>query len=433
MKNIKKLVMLGGLAALVYACGRPEYPTPQVNQASIAPLPRTTANNARLMVFNGLADLSPSDDNTMSRLRVVIDGEEMENFDGSPAFVWSRQFRLNDAGVVTPLPRKYPMPASNTNIGVIIPPATTPSPLTSQYLPAASSGFMASQTAFTNFAPFVPASIINGVEVTPAQQERGIFISAGRRDIQMFDRNRQSVSTFRWLANLTPGSLNTMILSGKAGTKAGTEAEVFTTITETLPTANGTATTSPNARVRFLHFASDLGEVQLLTAGNLSDPPAAFRPFLRFPQFNTDQTRTEIPQGTRFRADFANPAAADTLRAIRDSIASRRTYRGLTRNVGAASIPLSAGIIETFDGRQVPNYTWALNFTGNNTTAYQTVPTGTGGVNVVLNVFQVNRRTTAGRILPSNVQFNLLPGGIYTIILHGSAQTGYKLDLIRMN
>ena len=403
MKNIKNLLMLGGLAALAYACGRPEYPTPQVNQTSIAPLPRTVANNARIMVFNALVDLNADDDNALGRLRVVVDGEEMENFDGSPAFIWSRQFRLNDAGVVTPLPRKYPMPASNTNINVIIPPSTTPSPQTSQYLPAASAGFTAAQTAFTNFAAFVPASIINNVEVTPAVQERGIFIPAGRRNITFNDREGNVVaSTMRVNANLNGGSLTSIYLRGRLGTTSGADQQGVTTITETIPTPAGAA-------IRFLNLASDLGAVQMLNS-------TTKRPLLAYPN---------PPNNTRFRLDNLPGANVDSLQATRDSLMSRRGYNALNTTVRAAQFS-SITIERTADATIIPNYSNTLSFTG-----YTNLTAGTYN----FNFYTPSRLHTAneGRILSTNIPFNFLAGGVYTIILHGTAQTGYKCDIVRMN
>lgn len=413
MKNIKKLVMLGTLVTLAYACGRPDYPTPQVNQASIAPLPRTVANNARIMVFNALVDLNADDDNTLGRLRVVVDGEEMENFDGSPAFIWSRQFRLNDAGVVTPLIRKYPMPASNTNIGVVIPPATTPSPQTSQYLPAASAGFTAAQTAFTNFAAFTPAAIINNVEVTPAVQERGIFIPAGRRNITFRDREGNDVaSTMRVNTNLNGGSLTSIYLRGRIGTTSGTDQQGVTTVTETIPTPTGAA-------IRFLNLAPDLGAVQLLTVGTGAPVPynVARRPLLSYPA---------PPANTRFRADQGRtPAQQDSLRYTRDSLMSRRAYNALNVTITAAAQPQIA-IERTADGALIPNFSNTLNFTN-----YSNIPAGT----FTFNFFTPGRLHTSneGRVLSTNVPFNFVAGGVYTIVLHGTVQTGYKCDIIRMN
>lgn len=404
MKNIQKLVMLGGLAAMVYSCGRPEYPKPQVNQSDIASLPRTTANNARIMVFNALVDLNPDENNPLSRLRVVVDGEEMENFDGSPAFIWSRQFRINELGNLVPLRRKYPMPASNTNIDVIIPPATTPSPQTSQYLPAASAGFTAAQTAFTNFSPFVTASIINNVEVTPAQQERGIFIPAGRRNITFNDREGNAIaSTMRVNANLNGGSLTSIYLRGILGTTSGTDQQGVTTITESIPSPGA------NAAIRFLNLAPDLKEVQLLNA-------TTKRPLLAYPN---------PPANTRFRFDNQPGANVDSLKATRDSLMSRRGYNALNASV-RASVFSSITIERTADGAIIPNYSNSLNFA-----SYTNLAAGT----ITFNFYTPGRLHTAneGRILTTSVPFNFVAGGVYTIVLHGTAQTGYKCDIIRMN
>lgn len=405
MKNIKNLVILGGLATMIYACGRPEYPTPQVNQSSIAPLPRTTANNARIMVFNALIDLNPDDNNPLGRLRVVVDGEELENFDGSPAFVWSRQYVLNSSGVVTPLPRKYPMPASNTNISVIIPPATTPSPQTSQYIPAGSSGFSASQTAFTNFIAAVPASIINGVEVTPAQQERGIFIPAGRRDITFKDREGNTIaSTMRVNTNLNAGSLTSIYLRGRLGTTSGAEQQGVTTITESIPSPS-----AGSAAIRFLNFAPDLGAVQLLDAGTK-------KPLLVYPN---------PPANTRFVLDNKPGADVNALKANRDSLMSRRAYNTLSVTVRDSQYPYIA-IERTADGAVIPNYSNTLSFT-----SYTNLNAG----NYTFNFYSPGKLHTSnqGRVLATNVPFNFLAGGVYTIILHGTAQTGYKCDIVRMN
>jgi len=413
MKNIQKLIILGGLATIIYSCGRPEYPKPQVNQATIAPLPRTTANNARIMVFNALVDLNPDDDNALGRLRVLVDGEEMENFDGSPAFVWSRQFRVDGSGNVVPLVRKYPMPASSTNINVIIPPATTPSPQTSQYLPAASAGFTATQTAFTNFVPFSPAVILNGVEITPAQQERGIFIPAGRRDITFKDRNGELVpSTIRANTNLNPGSLTSIYLRGRLGTTSGADQQGVTTITESIPSPAGAA-------VRFLNLAPDLGAVQMLTATNTAPFPysVTFRPMLSYPA---------PPANTRFRLDQGKTLAQqDSLRFVRDSLMSRRGYNALNATVTASANP-AITIERTVDGTLIPNYSNTLSFT-----AYSNIPAG----NYTFNFYTPNRLHTAnnGRVLSTNVNFTFLSGGVYTIVLHGTVQTGYKCDIIRMN
>jgi hypothetical protein len=415
MKNIQKLIMLGGLATIIYSCGRPEYPKPQVNQATIAPLPRTSTNNARIMVFNALVDLNPDDDNALGRLRVLVDGEEMENFDGSPAFVWSRQFRVDGSGNVVPLVRKYPMPASNTNINVIIPPATTPSPQTSQYLPAASAGFTATQTAFTNFAAFVPASIINGVEVTPAQQERGIFIPPGRRDITFKDRNGELVpSTIRANTNLNPGSLTSIFLRGRLGTTSGADEQGVTIVTE-----NISSPTTGFAAIRFLNLAPDLGAVRMLTATNTAPVPynVAFRPMLSYP---------DPPANTRFRLDEGKtPFQKDSLRFVRDSLMSRRGYNALNATVTASANP-AITIERTVDGTLIPNYSNTLSFT-----SYRNIPAGV----YTFNFYTPNRLHTAnnGRVLSTNVPFTFLTGGVYTIVLHGTVQTGYKCDIIRMN
>jgi len=413
MKNIQKILLLAGLTALVYACGRPDYPTPQVNQATIAPLPRTSANNARIMVFNALVDLNPDDDNPLGRLRVLVDGEEMENFDGSPAFIWSRQFRVDGSGKVVPLVRKYPMPASNTNINVVIPPATTPSPQTSQYLPAASAGFTAAQTAFTNFAPFVPASIINGVEVTPAQQERGIFIPAGRRNITFNDRNGEPIaSTMRVNTNLNPGSLTSIFLRGRLGTTSGADQQGVTIVTETIPTP------TTGAAIRFLNLAPDLGAVQMLTSNATGPSPynVAFRPMLSYPA---------PPANTRFRLDQGKTLAQkDSLRFVRDSLMSRRGYNALNATVTASANP-AISIERTADGALIPNYSNTLSFT-----TYSNITAGT----YTFNFYVPGRRHLAtGRVLTTNVPFDFVAGGVYTIVLHGTVQTGYKCDIIRMN
>lgn len=401
MKNIKNLVMLGSMALLAYACGRPEYPTPQVNKASIAPIPRTAANNARIMAFSALIDLNPNENSPNSRFKISVDGDDLENFDGSEGVVWNRQFRLDANGQVEPLPRKFPLASKTQNIKVIIPPATTPSPQTSQYIPAASAPFSAAQTAFTSFLQASPATILNNVEVTPAVQERGTFIPAGRRNITFKDTEGKNVaSSMRVNANLNGGSLTSIYLRGRLGTTTGADQQGVTTITENIPSPGA------NTAIRFINLAPDLGEVHLLRADTR-------RPMLVYPN---------PPSGTRFRLDNQPGANVDSLKTTRDSLMSRRGYNALNATVRASQFS-SITIERTSDGAVIPDYSNSLNFT-----SYTNLPAGT----YTFNFYAPRRAHTAGT-LANNIPFNFLAGGVYNIILHGTATTGYKCDIIRMN
>ncbi|MCU0439043.1 MAG: hypothetical protein MUC49_14190 [Raineya sp.] len=401
MKNIKYILSAGVVATLVFSC-KPEYPEPQANKALVAPLVKTNANNARIMVFNALVDLSPDENNPQSRFEIVLDGTPLTNFDGTPAVVFSNQFRLDGATVI-PLVRKYPS-AVATPIGI-----TGALEQSSQYIPVANSGFAVSATAFTNFAAAVPASTLNGVELTPAQQERGMFIPAGRRDIAFSDATGTLLGALRVNTNLNAGSLTSVFLRGKLGTTTGSDAQGATTITETIPTPTGAA-------IRFLNLASDLSEVQLLTADASSPSPfnVSRRPMIVFPNAPTN-TRYSLDQGK-------TPAQQDSLRATRDSLASRRRYNVLTNTISASSAR-QISVERTSDGTAIPNYTQALTFSN-----YTNIPAGT----FLFNFYNVNRRHTAA-IVAKNIGFNFLAGGVYTIVLHGSAQEGYKCDIIRMN
>ncbi|KOY87854.1 hypothetical protein AD998_18465 [bacterium 336/3] len=402
MKNLKYIFTAGALATLVFSCS-PDYPEPQVNKALVAPLAKTNANNARIMVFNALVDLSPDENNPQSRFQIALDGTPLTNFDGTPAVVFSNQFRLDGATVV-PLMRKYPS-AVTTPIGL-----AGALEQSSQYVPAAANpGFTAANTAFTNFAAAVPASILNSIEITPAQPERGMFISAGRRDISFLDVEGVSLNALRVNTNLNAGSLTTIFLRGKLGTTSGTDAQGSTTITETIPTPTGAA-------IRFLNLASDLGEVQLLTADASSPAPfnISRRPMIVFPN---------APTNTRYSLDQGKTALQqDSLRATRDSLASRRRYNVLTNTIAATSAR-QISVERTSDGTAIPGYTQALTFSN-----YTNIPAGT----FLFNFYNLNRRHTAA-IVAKNIGFNFVAGGVYTIVLHGSAQEGYKCDIIRMN
>lgn len=402
MKNIKNILMAGSLVALA-AC-RPEYPKPQVNQSSLAPLPRTTANNARIMVFNALVDLNPDENNPQSRFQVVVDDTPLTNFDGTPAVVWSRQFTLNGT-ITTPLIRKYPSNVANP-IGIPTMPEQS-----SQYLPVASAGFTAGQTAFTNYVQATAATILNGVETSPAVQERGIFIPAGRRNITFHDAENTPLTALRVNANLNGGSITSIFLRGRLGTTSGTDQQGVTTITEAIPSPS-----TGNAAIRFINLAADLGAVQLLTA-DASGPGiynVSRRPLLSYPN---------PPANTRFTLDQGKTVAQrDSLRFTRDSLFSRRGYNSLSVTVTAAANPQIA-IESDPAGVPIPNYSNTLNFA-----TYSNVPAG----NYLFNFYNVNRRHLAG-ILSKNVPFNFVSGGVYTIVLHGTAQTGYKCDIIRMN
>ncbi|MFN3316214.1 MAG: hypothetical protein ACK40K_05340, partial [Raineya sp.] len=370
----------------------------------------TAANNARIMAFSALIDLNPDENSTNSRFKIAVDGEELENFDGSEGVVWNRQFRLDANGQVQPLPRKFPLVSRTQNISVVIAPATTPSPQTSQYIPAANAPFTAAQTAFTNFLPASPATILNGVEVVPAVQERGTFIPAGRRNITFRDREGKDVaSSMRVNANLNGGSLTSIYLRGRLGVTSGADQQGVTTITESIPSPGA------NAAIRFINLAPDLGEVQMLTAGTSSPAPYNVnrRPLLTYPN---------PPSGTRFRFDNLLPTKLDSLRATRDSLMSRRSYNALNATVRASQFS-SITIERTSDGAIIPNYSNSLNFT-----SYTNLPAGT----YTFNFYAPRRAHTAG-VLANNIPFNFVAGGVYNIILHGTATTGYKCDIIRMN
>jgi len=401
MKNLKYILAVGALASLTYSC-RPEYPNPQVNKSTVAPLAKTNANNARIMVFNALVDLNPDENNPQSRFQVVLDGTSLTNFDGTPAVVYSNQFRLDGATVV-PLVRKFPSNVA-TPIGL-----TGALEQSSAYLPAANSGFAANATAFTNFAAAVSASVLNGVELVPAQQERGMFIAAGRRDVAFYDAEGVALNALRVNANLNAGSLTTIFLRGKLGTTTGSDAQGVTTVTETIPTPTGAA-------IRFLNLASDLGEVQLLTANATSPAPynVAGKPMILFPN---------APANTRYSLDQGKTALQqDSLKSTRDSLASRRRYNTLTNTVAASAFP-QIRVERTADGTAIPSYTQALTFG-----SYTNLNAGT----FTFNFYNLNRRHAAA-VVAKNITFNFVAGGVYTVVLHGSAQEGYKCDIIRMN
>ncbi|MCS6795227.1 MAG: DUF4397 domain-containing protein, partial [Raineya sp.] len=403
------------------AC-RPNYPVPQVNQATIAPLARTNANNARIMVFNALVDLSPDPENSPNYFYTVsVDGQELPNLNGTRGVIFSQNFRL-DGTTIVPLSRKYP--AAATFAGIAGAPEQSSSYAGIAFTGTPPSGF-STATPFTNFAQAVPASVINNVEVTPAQPEVGIFIPGGRRNITFNNALGEPASpNLRVNTNLGAGSLTSIFLRGVIGTNTGSTAEGSTIITETLPATPA----SGSMAIRFLNLASDLGDVHLLTANASAPSPMNVdrRPMLAFPS---------PPAGTRFRADQGKtPAQQDSLRAVRDSLASRsryiptptatNPYGFFSRSYTANNTTLSSIVIErNTDGELIPNYTFSVPVT-----SYSTRPAGT----YTFNFYYPNRRHTTP-VLSKNVTFNFASGGIFTIVLHGNATKGYKCDIIRMN
>ncbi len=413
MENLK-LIGLTALTSIgIFAC-RPNYPVPQVNQATIAPLARTNANNARIMVFNALVDFNPDPSTSPNRFFTVsVDGDELPNLNGSRSIMHSNNFILESSTVV-PLNRKYPASAIFSGL----PSAEEQS---SRYEGLAFSGTppagFSTATAFTNFLQSSPASNINGVEVRPSIPEVGVFIPAGRRDIAFFNAAGEYIPQLRVNTNLNAGSLTSIFLRGVIGTTSGTTAQGATIITETLPTVP-----SGRTAIRFLNFASDLGDVHLLTTSGT--------PMLTFPT---------PPSGTRFTADQgATPAELAELKAKRDSLASRsryipaptstnpygvinRTYTSNTTNLSFIAIERST------DGQPIPNYTFSVPVTG-----YSIINAGS----YTFNFYFPNRRHTTP-VLSKNVTFNFLSPpsspNIYTIVLHGNASKGYKCDIIRMN
>ncbi|WP_448529554.1 hypothetical protein [Raineya sp.] len=421
MKNFKLLGLMALAGAGMFAC-RPNYPVPQVNQATIAPLARTNANNARIMVFNALVDFNPDPDNSPNAFFAInVDGQEIPNLNGTRGLIFSQNFRLEGTNII-PLNRKYPASASFAGI------AGAPEQ-SSSYAGIAFTGTppagIITNSPFTSFAQAVAASVINGVEVVPAQQEVGVFIPGGRRNITFTNAlGEQASQLLRVNTNLNAGSLTSIFLRGVLGTTSGATAEGATIITETLPATPAAGSTA----IRFLNFASDLGDVHLLTANNSGPAPMNVdrRPMLVFPN---------PPTGTRFIADQgAPPATLDTLRARRDSLASRsryipaptttNPYGFFTRSYTANNTSLSfIGIERNTDGEDIPNYTFSVPVTN-----YSTRPAGA----YTFNFYFPNRRHTTP-VLSKNVTFNFVSGGIYTIILHGNATKGYKCDIIRMN
>lgn len=410
MENLK-LIGLTALASIgIFAC-RPNYPIPQVNQATIAPLARTNTNNARIMAFNALVDFNPDPNTSPNRFFTVsVDGNELFNLNGSKSIMHSNNFILENSTVV-PLNRKYPAASAFSGIAPAQEQSSSYQGLA--FLGTPPTGF-STATAFTNFLQASPASIINGVEVRPAIPEVGIFISAGRRDIAFFNAAGEYVPQLRVNTNLNAGSLTSIFLRGIIGTTSGTTAQGATIITETLPTVPAGSTA-----IRFLNFASDLGDVHMLNTvtGN---------PMLVFPN---------PPAGTRFTADQgATTAQLAELKAKRDSLASRsryipaptttnpygiinRTYTSNATNLNFIAIERST------DGQPIPDYTFSVPVT-----SYSNHPAGP----YTFNFYYPNRRHTAP-VLTKNVTFNFAAGGIYTIILHGNATKGYKCDIIRMN
>lgn len=418
MKNFKLLGMMALASAGMFAC-RPNYPVPQVNQATIAPLARTNANNARIMVFNALVDFNPDPDNSPNAFFTInVDGQEIPNLNGTRGLIYSQNFRLEGTNVV-PLNRKYP--ASQTFAGIAGAPEQS-----SFYAGIAFTGTpptgIVTNSPFTSFAQAVAPSIINGVEVVPAQQEVGVFIPGGRRNITFTNAlGEQASQLLRVNTNLNAGSLTSIFLRGVLGTTSGATAEGATIITETVPTPP-----AGNTAIRFLNFASDLGDVHLLTANSTNPIGVDRRPMLVFPS---------PPTGTRFIADQgASPATLDTLRARRDSLASRsryipaptatNPYGFFTRSYTANNTNLSfIGIERNTDGEDIPNFTFSVPVT-----SYSNRPGGT----YTFNFYFPNRRHTTP-VLAKNVTFNFAAGGVFTIILHGNATKGYKCDIIRMN
>ncbi|GAB4128361.1 MAG: hypothetical protein OHK0045_18230 [Raineya sp.] len=404
---MKNIVILAGVAVMFYACNRPEYPTPQVNQASVAPLARTNANNARLMVFNALVNFAPDPNNDANAFfSVSVDGQELPNLNGTRGIMYSSNFTLDAGNNIVVLNRKYPAAANFTGLAGAAEQSSSYTGLAFTGTPP--SGF-STATAFTNFAQSVPASIINGVEVTPARQEVGVFVPAGRRNVIFNNVLNEPNNNLRVNANFGAGSNTSIFLRGVLGTTSGATAEGATVVTEaTLPSPGG------STAIRFLNFASDLGDVQLLTA-NASNPFGVDRrPMLAFPN---------PPSNTRFTSGNAAAVVAQ-----RDSLASRSRYVAtssqaiLSRSYSSNTFPVIA-IERSSDGQPIPNYSFSVPVT-----SFSTRTAGT----YTFNFYFPNRSHTTP-VLSKNVTFNFTAGGVFTIILHGSATKGYKCDIVRMN
>lgn len=419
MKNFKPFGLIALAGASIWAC-RPNYPIPQVNQATIAPLARTNANNARIMVFNALVDFNPDPINGPNAFfTILVDGQELPNLNGTKSVIYSNNFYLDASNTVVPLSRKYPQAANFAGIAGAVEQSSVYEGIAFTGTPPP--GFNTA-TAFTNFAQAVPANVINGVEVTPAQQEIGIFIPAGRRNITFNNALGEPATTrFRVNTNLNAGSITSIFLRGVTGTTSGTAAEGATIITETLPTIPAGQTA-----IRFLNFASDLGDVHMLTVGTSAPAPLNVdrRPILAFPN---------PPSGTRFTADQgATPGDLIILQANRDSLASRsryipaptaaNPYAFINRTYNSNNFSFIA-IERNSDGQPIPNYTFSVPVTN-----YTFRASGT----YTFNFFYPNRRHQAP-VLSKNVTFNFLAGRAYTVVLHGNSSKGYKCDIIRMN
>ncbi|MDX1903622.1 MAG: DUF4397 domain-containing protein [Thermonemataceae bacterium] len=389
MKNIKNILLASSLIALAFSC-RPEYPEPEVNTSSVAPLAKKSSNNTQIAVFNALYDANP-EENALSRLLVNVDGVALANLDGKPAYVWSKQFTYKADGItLDPLVRKYPAPSGTFG-------AAGAEEQSSTY----------TSNPFTTFTEAKAASIINGVEVSPAVQETGVFIAAGRRNITFTDKDGNTVSSLlRYNADFAAGKQTSIFLRGRLGETTGTQVMGVTAITESFSTPS-----SGNASVRFLNLSPDatISEVQLLNASSKA-------PILKFPS---------APSGTQFKADRLKPTAVDTLKAIRDSVFSLRKYNQLSNTVSASSLAKEAGLIETTnDNTLIPNYSWSLNFGDK---GFSTITAGS----ILMNVYAKGKRQT--KLVPKDISFSFASGKVYTVVFHGTYQTGYKLDIIQHN
>jgi len=318
-----------------------------------------------------MVDPSDNPNNDLARLLVTIDGVPATG--SGDSIVSTRNAANQTADITDPatelLSRRYPK-LSTALTGT-------------RY----GTGYVAITRLFTAFTPAVNANIINGVTITPAVPASGHFIPAGRRVIAL---TKTDGSVVFQGSNQFNGSnaTNTVFFYGVVGQTSGDDGMRVQLDNIAVPTPTGTA-------VRFLHLASDLrgtsGEVELR---NAATGQVYF--FNSFPN---------APTGTIYDNTFAT---ADR----RDSLASRRTYGQFTR-----TIPMR--LLRASDNEPV-----GISNINNNPNAF----TNRTAATVEFNVYRPGSTTP---LLAENVTYTLDATRSYTLVFHGTAATGYKLDLVQ--
>lgn len=335
---------------------------------NLAPLAQNAANNTTLSVLNFMVDPSDNPNNDLARLLVTIDGVPAT---GSGDSIVSTRNAANQTADITD-------------------PATE---LLSRRYPKLSTaltgtrygtGYVAITRLFTAFTPAVNANIINGVTITPAVPASGHFIPAGRRTIALTKTDGSVVfqGTGQFNGN---NATNTVFFYGTVGKTSGNDGMRVQLDNIAVPTPP-----AGSAAVRFLHLAPDFSEVELRNT-------ATGAVYFNFPN---------APSGTVYDNTFATAAR-------RDSLASRRTYGQFTRTIPMRLLLASDPTVVIGNS----------NIT-NNPNAF----TNRTAATVEFNLY---RPGSTEPLLAENVIYTLDATRSYTLVFHGTAATGYKLDLIQ--